>query len=51
MPNQFFTYYIENLLMIISKNSGSWGWGYWLLARYRFWAIGNGGTKRGKKGG
>jgi hypothetical protein len=49
MPDQLFTYYIENPIMIISINSGSWG-GNGYQASYKFWGIGKGGIKKGRVG-
>jgi hypothetical protein len=51
MPDQLFTYYIENPLVITSINSGSWG-----VTRLdiEIWVIGEGGTKKrdcGERGG
>jgi hypothetical protein len=49
MPELLFKNYIENLLVIISINSGSWG-GRWLmivLLEKETWVIGRGGTKWG----
>jgi hypothetical protein len=49
MPNQLFTCYIENPLIIISINSGSWGvMVVWL--EIKTWVIGKSGTKRGGRG-
>jgi hypothetical protein len=46
MPDLLFTYYIENSLVIISINSGSWGV---MVIRLdiEIWVIGKGGTKWG----
>jgi hypothetical protein len=45
MPGQLSTYYIENLLMIISINTQSWGGNGYLIS-YRFGGIIKGGTKK-----
>jgi hypothetical protein len=53
VPDKLFTYYIENLFMIISINSGSWGEIMVIMLNTETWVIGKGGTERdrGKEGG
>jgi hypothetical protein len=52
MLDQLFTYYIENSLVIIFINSGSWGRVMVIRLDIEIWEIGKGGTKKrgGKKG-
>jgi hypothetical protein len=51
MPDQLFTYYIENPLIIISINSGSWAGVMVVWLEIETWIIGKGGPKReGRKG-
>jgi hypothetical protein len=53
MPDQLFTYYIENPLVIMPINSGSWGRIVDIRINIGIWEIGKVGTKRegGKIGG
>jgi hypothetical protein len=52
MPYQFFTYYIENILVIISIKSGSWWRVMVIRLDVEIWVIGKGGTqKRGQERG
>jgi hypothetical protein len=47
MPDQLFTYYIENPLVIISINSGSCVGGMVIRLDIGIWVTGKGGTERG----
>jgi hypothetical protein len=45
MPAQLFTYYIEDPLVVLSLNNGSWGLMFVRLA-IEIWGVHQGGTKR-----
>jgi hypothetical protein len=49
MPDQLFTYHIENPLVMISLNSGSLGWVMVIRLEIETWVIGKGGTKKRKQ--
>jgi uncharacterized membrane protein YcfT len=52
MPDKLFTYYIENVLVIISISSGIWGVVMIIRLHIKVWVISKGGTKQvGNKGG
>jgi hypothetical protein len=52
MPDQLFTYYIENALVTISINSGIWGVVMIIRIHIEIWVISKGGTKKvGNEGG
>jgi hypothetical protein len=51
VSGQLFTYYIENLLVIISTNSGSSGqWIMVIRLDIEIWVIGKGDTTKGRVG-
>jgi hypothetical protein len=50
MPDQLFTYYLENPLVMVSINSRSWGIMVFRLD-IKIWETGTGGTKMGMRKG